>query len=99
MLITCITVLSWEIYFYYTVVISRFNVDCSSSTELYGGVEGAFGVSVGSGGSELQCAAPTKAECQGAVSNCWSPGQRDTGQSRQQQTNIEWQPLITFRLS
>ena len=81
MLITCITVLSWEIYFYYTVVISRFNVDCSSSIELYGGVEGAFGVSVGSGGSELQCAAPTKAECQGAVSNCWSPGQRDTGQS------------------
>ena len=65
------------------ILISRFNVDCSSAAQLYGGAEGAFGVSDGSDGSdgsELQCAAPAREQCQGAVSNCWSPGQRDTGQ-------------------
>ena len=33
------------------ILISRFNVDCSSAAQLYGGAEGAFGVS-GSDGSE-----------------------------------------------
>ena len=66
--------------------ISRFNVDCSASSGLYGAVEGAFGLSAGAGGHEAgevsQCPAPGPASlenCAGAVSNCWSPGQRDTG--------------------
>jgi len=55
-----------------------FNVDCGVATSLYPGVEGAFGqfgeTDVGS------CPAPSLggAQCEGAVSNCWSPGQRDS---------------------
>ena len=26
-----------------------------------------------------QCPAPGEKDCAGAISNCWSPGQRDTG--------------------
>ena len=70
-----------------TIFISRFNVDCSASPGLYGGVEGAFGAAPGAGGYEAgevgQCPAPGPAspeDCAGAVSNCWSPGQRDTGE-------------------
>ena len=49
-------------------------------------MEGAFGVASGSGGYEAEvgeCPAPrpgSPGECVGAVSNCWSPGQRDTGE-------------------
>jgi len=55
-----------------------FNVDCSISESLYPAVEGAFGsfgeLDVG------QCPAPSLSgsDCVGSVSNCWSPGQRDT---------------------
>jgi len=62
-----------------------FNVDCSASLSLYGAVEGAFGTVSGvggDGGDVGQCPAPayggSEAECSGAVSYCWSPGQRDT---------------------
>ena len=61
----------------------RFNVDCASSTGLYGGAEGAFGVTGSDTSDSEQCPAPRPGgQCEGApVSNCWSPGQRDTGQS------------------
>ena len=47
--------------------------------------EGAFGNDGGYGGGDDvgECPAPgnlSPEECAGAVSNCWSPGQRDTGQ-------------------
>lgn len=63
--------------------ISRFNVDCAASTGLYEAAAGAFGDSgAGSDGDVGECPAPSLApeECAGAVSNCWSPGQRDTGE-------------------
>jgi len=55
-----------------------FNVDCTISESLYPAVEGAFGsfgeLDVG------QCEAPSLSgsDCDGSLSNCWSPGQRDT---------------------
>ena len=55
-----------------------FNVDCEGSTDLYTAVEEAFG---GESESVGECpAAPAKAEeeCEGLLSSCWSPGQRDT---------------------
>jgi len=59
-----------------------FNVDCEASSGLYGLAEGAFGTAGGSEeGDAGQCPAASplsEAECAGAVSNCWSPGQRDT---------------------
>jgi len=60
-----------------------FNVDCGAAVSLYGAVEGAFGSGggVGGGGDAGECpAAPVRSEeeCAGSVSNCWSPGQRDT---------------------
>lgn len=62
-----------------------FNVDCEASAGLYGLAEGAFGTAGGSGGEggddAGQCPAASalsEAECAGAVSTCWSPGQRDT---------------------
>lgn len=59
-----------------------FNVDCSSSLSLYGLAEGAFGTSgAGTPGDVGSCPAPfplSPDECEGAVSTCWSPGQRDT---------------------
>jgi len=60
-----------------------FNVDCEAAAGLYGAAEGAFGTSgsgAGAGGSDAgECPAPSAgADCAGAVSNCWSPGQRDT---------------------
>jgi len=59
-----------------------FNVDCEASTGLYEAAAGAFGTSGGAGGDDVgECPAPgnkTPEECAGAVSNCWSPGQRDT---------------------
>ena len=64
----------------------RFNVDCGAAASLYGAVEGAFGSAEGAGGQgdgdAGTCPAPSggsEEECAGAVSNCWSPGQRDTG--------------------
>jgi len=55
-----------------------FNVDCEISTSLYPAAEGAFGTAGGSGDGG-ECPAPGKGlDCAGAVSNCWSPGQRDT---------------------
>ncbi|XP_023347421.1 uncharacterized protein LOC111716212 [Eurytemora carolleeae] len=61
----------------------RFNVDCSASTGLYAGAEGAFGglgVAGGDGGAgQCPAASPLPADqCSGTVSNCWSPGQTDT---------------------
>ena len=66
---------------------SRFNVDCASSADLYSGAVGAFGSNTGYSGDTGdsgagQCPAPgdkTTEQCQGAVSNCWSPGFTDTG--------------------
>jgi len=61
-----------------------FNVDCEASTGLYGLAEGAFGTAGGAGGDSGdagQCPAASPlsdTECAGAVSTCWSPGQRDT---------------------
>jgi len=60
-----------------------FNVDCEAAAGLYGAAEGAFGTSgsgAGAGGSDAgECPAPSAGgDCAGAVSNCWSPGQRDT---------------------
>ena len=63
--------------------ISRFNVDCAASSGLYEAAAGAFGdVGAGGDGDVGECPAPSLApeECAGAVSNCWSPGQRDTGE-------------------
>merc|ERR1712038_966073 len=58
------------------------NVDCGAASGLYGAAEGAFGSSAaGSGGDSDagECPAPSAGgDCAGAVSNCWSPGQRDT---------------------
>ena len=60
----------------------RFNVDCQASTGLYGLAEGAFGTAGGSGDGDVgTCPAAeplSPTECEGAVSTCWSPGQRDT---------------------
>jgi len=62
-----------------------YNVDCAAAEGLYGLAEGAFGsdagASNGEGGDQGDCPAAnplTDAECGGAVSNCWSPGQPDT---------------------
>merc|ERR1712107_546691 len=60
-----------------------FNVDCLASEGLYGGAEGAFGTAGGSGvgddvGSCPAVSPGSPEECAGAVSTCWSPGQRDT---------------------
>ena len=63
----------------------RYNVDCAAAEGLYGLAEGAFGSDAAAGGGEGgdsgECPAAnplTDAECGGAVSNCWSPGQPDT---------------------
>ena len=66
----------------------RYNVDCAASEGFYGLAEGAFGSAGnggsnggdgGSGGGNCPAANPlSDAECGGAVSNCWSPGQADT---------------------
>ena len=63
----------------------RYNVDCAAAEGLYGLAEGAFGSDAGAGGEggagggECPAASPlSDAECAGAVSNCWSPGQPDT---------------------
>ena len=58
-------------------------MDCEASEGLYGGAEGAFGTAGGSGGGEDAGSCPAASpgspdECAGAVSTCWSPGQRDT---------------------
>lgn len=60
-----------------------YNVDCSASESFYGLAENAFGNenggSGGSGGGQCPNANPlSDAECEGQVSNCWSPGQTDT---------------------
>ena len=54
-----------------------------ASEGLYGGAEGAFGTAGGSGGGDDVGSCPAVSpgspdECAGAVSTCWSPGQRDT---------------------
>ena len=63
-----------------------FNVDCGAAAGQYGAVAGAFGGAgsgAGSGAGEAgECPAPSNTYCEGAVSNCWSPGQRDTGQNQ-----------------
>ena len=69
--------------FYYLpfIIILRFNVDCEASSGLYGLAEGAFGVVGSDGGEAGSCPAVeplSPAECEGQVSTCWSPGQRDT---------------------
>ena len=63
----------------------RYNVDCAAAEGLYGLAEGAFGSDGGNGngggdgGGQCPNANPlSDAECAGAVSNCWSPGQPDT---------------------
>jgi len=55
-----------------------FNVECGESADLYAAVEGAFGEE---SESVEECPATpvkTEEECEGSVSSCWSPGQRDT---------------------
>ena len=58
-------------------------MDCASSINLYAAAEGAFGTVAGGGEYSDEvgtCPAPdTGRDCTGTVSNCWSPGQRDTG--------------------
>ena len=65
-------------------IFPRFNVDCDASAGLYSAAEGAFGTDGAGADSDVgECPAPANKspeECAGAVSNCWSPGQRDTGQ-------------------
>ena len=65
------------------ILFSRFNVDCDASAGLYSAAEGAFGTDgAGADGDIGECPAPgnkSPEECAGSVSNCWSPGQRDTG--------------------
>ena len=59
----------------------RFNVDCEASAGLYGLAEGAFGTAGGDDGDVGTCPAAeplSPADCEGSVSTCWSPGQRDT---------------------
>ena len=61
-------------------------MDCAVSEQYYSLAEGAFGSDGGNGGGNGgggggQCPAASPlsdAECAGAVSNCWSPGQSDT---------------------
>jgi len=55
-----------------------FNVDCGAALSFYPGVEGAFG-QFGEDDAGA-CPAPSLggSQCDGAVSNCWSPGQRDS---------------------
>lgn len=58
-----------------------FNVDCEASAGLYGLAEGAFGTAGGDDGDVGTCPAAeplSPADCEGSVSTCWSPGQRDT---------------------
>lgn len=64
-----------------------YNVDCAAAEGLYGLAEGAFGNDAGGsppdadGQSGGQCPVVdplSDAECAGAVSTCWSPGQPDT---------------------
>lgn len=59
-----------------------YNVDCAAAKGLYGLAEAAFGQQEGdSPGDAGNCPAASPgspAECAGAVSTCWSPGQRDT---------------------
>ena len=83
----CITIKSHHNSLQYlTNYILRFNVDCEASTGLYAAAEGAFGTAggeYGGNGDDVgECPAPALSgdQCAGAVSNCWSPGQRDTGQ-------------------
>ena len=57
----------------------RYNVDCSASESFYGLAENAFGNEAGGSGGNSggQCpnANPlSDAECEGKLSNCWSPG-------------------------
>ena len=63
----------------------RNNVDCDAAEGLYGLAEGAFRVEANapdadgqSGGSCPVVDPLSDAECAGAVSTCWSPGQPDT---------------------
>ena len=70
-------------------------MDCEAAAGLYGAAEGAFGSSgsgAGAGGSDAgECPAPSAgADCAGAVSNCWSPGQRDTG------AHMGWMWILKF---
>ena len=60
-------------------------MDCTASEEFYSLAEDAFGSTVdagtsgnGGGGSCPNVNPLSDAECAGAVSNCWSPGQGDT---------------------
>ena len=55
-----------------------FNVDCEGSTSLYAAVEGTFGVGDDDAGECPAASAGSEDDCAGAVSTCWSPGQRDT---------------------
>merc|ERR1712106_1263659 len=57
-----------------------FNVDCTSAPGFYSLSEGAFGTSGLQSADAGTCSAAdilSPDYCQGAVSNCWSPGQRD----------------------
>ena len=54
-------------------------MNCDAATGFYGLAEGAFGTSGDSSVGTCPAAEPlSPAECEGAVSTCWSPGQRDT---------------------
>ena len=72
------------------ILFPRFNVDCDASTGLYSAAEGAFGTDGAGADADVgECPAPgnqSPEECAGAVSNCWSPGQRDTGEIKSAET-------------
>ena len=79
-------------------------MDCGAAASLYGAVEGAFGSDGGAGGDgdvgECPAAsAGSEEECAGAVSNCWSPGQRDTGGKLRKLRYKELTFLPNYRLS
>ena len=69
-----------------------FNVDCGAAADQYGAVAGAFG----GAGALGECPAPTRTVCEGAVSNCWSPGQRDTG--KQSRHSLRYSNRLSFQI-
>ena len=77
-------------------------MDCGAAASLYGAVEGAFGTAGGVGGDDDigTCAAPSDgSDCAGAVSNCWSPGQRDTGRTKHVYRNNIILPPIPLQIA
>ena len=69
---------SKDFHYFSDCLVLRFNVDCEASAGFYGLAEGAFGTSGVFVGTCPAAEPLSPAECEGSVSTCWSPGQRDT---------------------